>query len=108
VTDFVIVSASIIECIISEASHGDGVEGLSALRLIRVMRVIRLVGMVERLATLVEAFVEAIKQVMWVGALMLSECLPSRVAPCALTDVVCGSPALHLCSPGAGTLCPQR
>lgn len=66
------MQGSVLESIISSLSHGaNGLKGLSALRLIRVMRVIRLIGMVQRLATLVEAFVQAIKQVVWVGALML-------------------------------------
>lgn len=60
-----IIIASIIELCVS-ISTGAKTPGISALRLIRVFRVIRLIGMFERLATLVDAFVCAMKQVAWV------------------------------------------
>lgn len=75
--DFVIVGSCILEAIISEIISATGAEGddvgrlIRILRLVRVMRMIRLMGMVDRLATLVEAFIQAAKQVLWVAMLML-------------------------------------
>ena len=67
--DFVVVLASLVELFVGMISSAE-TPGLSSLRLLRIFRVIRLLGMFERLATLVQAFFDAMVQVLWVGILI--------------------------------------
>lgn len=69
VMDFSIVFVSVLEIILGLMVGVRG-SGLSAFRLIRILRVIRVVTFVERLNTIVDAFVRALKSVGWVGVLL--------------------------------------
>jgi len=72
VLDFVIISTSVAELVGAYVGDGGGERsGLSALRLLRVMRVIRLLSFLERLNLLVKAFLFALKDVVWVGILII-------------------------------------
>ena len=66
VTDFVIVTMSLVEMLLSF----NGIN-LSVLRLIRMIRVTRLVSLLERLNVLVMAFSSALTSVAWVFLLLL-------------------------------------
>jgi len=52
------------------AASGGADLGLSIFRLMRIFRVLRLVVFVDRLNRLVEAFLTALKSVVWVGILL--------------------------------------
>jgi len=69
IMDFAIVAVSVLEILLGLVAGVEG-SGLSAFRLIRILRVIRVVSFVERLNTIVEAFVRAMKSVGWVGVLL--------------------------------------
>ena len=64
--DLIVIIASIASALV-EAFSSSNAPGISAFRLLKIFRVIRLLGKFERLATLVEAFLGALGQAMWVG-----------------------------------------
>jgi len=70
ITDFVIVTASVVEIIIA-AIFDVETPSLSALRMVRIIRVIRLIGMLERLAILANAFMHAVHQTFYVMVLAI-------------------------------------
>ena len=91
VFDFVIVAASSLATILHEHLGWESAGNVIILRLMRVMRVVRLVEFLGRLATLVSAFVQALRSVVWVALLMflfmyaLGSAAPSRDAARGLT-----------------------
>jgi voltage-gated sodium channel len=71
VFDFAVVMVSIVELILKAAGTDGAASGVTVFRLFRVFRVLRLAAFVERLNMLVEAFLDALKSVLWVGILLM-------------------------------------
>lgn len=71
VLDFVIVTVSTVEVFGILINAQTGTNGLSAFRLLRVMRVIRLIGFLQRLNLLVQAFLAALNDIVWVLMLVI-------------------------------------
>lgn len=69
--DAVVVGMSLIEAAVRVAGLGTGSSALSALRMLRVTRVLRLISFSERLNLLVTAWLMALRNVFWVGVLLV-------------------------------------
>jgi len=68
--DFVIVAISLVE-VAMMWFVGQSSSGLSSFRMLRIFRIVRVIGFVARLNLLVQAFLIAMKSVIWVGVLLL-------------------------------------
>lgn len=69
ILDFFIVMVSLVELVLDVAADYEST-GVSAFRLVRIFRIVRVIGIVQRLNMLVNAFVAAMRSVVWVGVLM--------------------------------------
>jgi len=68
--DFSIVAFSVAELVLA-MGMGQSSSGLSSFRLLRIFRIVRVIGFVARLNLLVQAFLVAMKSVVWVGVLVV-------------------------------------
>jgi len=69
--DFVVVMVGVVDWFILAFGGGSDNSAFTAIRLIRIFRVIRLFGFFDRLSRLVQAFIGALKDVVWVAMLVV-------------------------------------
>jgi len=69
--DFVVVAIGIVDWGFLIVAGSNGNSAFTAVRLVRIFRIIRLFGFFDRLSKLVEAFIGAMKDVVWVAMLVV-------------------------------------